>query len=115
MLVAAEVHLKCAHIISAGPKMDRIGQSIAFELPNEPLRGQYLAQINHLVENAQGMLSSVNGTEVGLSVGSTHTAALCRVPLDQCITDQLKLANNVGKCHKPEAFPGDFKQMCYKG
>ena len=115
MLVAAEVHLKCAHIISAGPKMDRIGQSIAFELPNEPLRGQYLAQINHLVENAQGMLSAVNGTEVGLSVGSTHTAALCRVSLDQCITDQPRLANNVGKCHKPEAFPGDFKQMCYKG
>ena len=115
MLVAAELHLKCANIVAAGPKMERIGKSIAFELPNEPVRSQYLAKIDHLVENAQGMLSSVNGTEVGLTVGSTHTAALCRVSLDQCITDHPKLANSMGKCHSPEAFPGDFKHMCYKG
>lgn len=116
MVVAADVEYKGGMIVTAGAKMELIGESIAFELPEEgPMKQHYLGLIQELVDSSGGKLAPISGKEVALTVASSHTTAFCRMSIAGTKTANDKLANNAGYVQPPEAFKGDFAQMCRTG
>jgi hypothetical protein len=116
MVLASDCHKNGKDILGGGAKFSRIGESIAFEMPQCPAKsGQYTAMLQHLIHTSQGMLAPLSGAEVGLTVGSTNTAAFCRASMANCTTNQPGLANPNGRLHSPDSYGGDFGAMCSKG
>ena len=116
MCVASDCHKNGEKILTSGAKFDRIGESIAFEMPQDPTKcAEYIAKVNHLISTSQEMLAPLSGAEVGLTIGSTNTACFCRASMANCKTNQPSLANASGRLNSPDSYGGDFGPMCNKG
>ena len=115
MVVATDVENKGALMVQQGCKLSLVGLSVAFELPAGPLKDQYMGDIQKLVDSSEGRLAPISGSELGMTVASTHTAAFCRCSIFGTKTSNPKLANFDGCVQAPESFKGDFAEMCRKG
>ena len=116
MVLASDCHKNGKDILGGGAKFSRIGESMAFEMPQCQAKcGQYIAMLQHLIHTSKGMIAPLSGSEVGLTVGSTNTAAFCRASMANCMTNQPSLANPNGRLHSPDSYGGDFGAMCSKG
>ena len=116
MVVATDVENKGALMVQQGCKLSLVGLSVAFELPAPgSLKDTYMGDIQKLVDGSEGRLAPISGSELGMTVASTHTAAFCRCSIFGTKTDNPKLANFDGCVQAPESFKGDFADMCRKG
>ena len=116
MCVASDCHKNGAKIVTSGAKFDRIGESISFEMPQDPNKcAEYIAKLNHLVSTSQEMLAPLSGAEVGLTIGSTNTTSFCRAAMANCKTNQPELANSSGRLNSPASYGGEFGPMCTLG
>lgn len=109
---------KGARILHNGPDFQKIHQSVAIELSNEPARRKNQVEANQrLILSSQGQLAPLSGQERYLSLGSSHLSQFCRAMMACSKTDQQELAAN-GHLSMEVATKGQlstFQDMCTKG
>jgi hypothetical protein len=115
ILIAGDVHTKGLRMVNVGPDIDLVDKSVAWELPEEPLKSVYMKQLKQLIENSEGLLAPINGSERVMSTDASHTTAFCKASKHGCATIEDKLKDKNGNLLPPSSFKGDFVTMCEKG
>lgn len=92
MLNAWDVHAKGAKMLELGIAMNKIEESVAFEVSAKGSTKQQQLQANiQLVESSHNQLAPVTGQERLLSCSSSHLVAFCRAVLHGCQTQEPSL------------------------
>ncbi|CAL1147545.1 unnamed protein product [Cladocopium goreaui] len=92
MLNAWDVHAKGAKMLELGIAMNKIQESVAFEVSTKGSTKQQQLQANiQLVESSHNQLAPVTGQERLLSCSSSHLVAFCRAVLHGCQTQEPSL------------------------
>ena len=92
MLNAWDVHAKGAKMLELGIAMNKIQESVAFEVSTKGSTKQQQLQANiQLVESSHNQLAPVTGQERLLSCSSSHLVAFCKAVLHGCQTQEPSL------------------------
>jgi hypothetical protein len=96
ILVPADVHLKGLRMVNVSADIDQVNGSVAWEMPEEPDKTVVLAKLQQLVDNADGLLAPINGTERVLSTDASHTTAFVKAVKNGCKTNIVELQDKSG-------------------
>ena len=92
MLNAWDVHAKGGKMLELGIAMNKIQESVAFEVSTKGSTKQQQLQANiQLVESSHNQLAPVTGQERLLSCSSRYLVAFCRAILHGCQTQEPSL------------------------
>jgi hypothetical protein len=123
MLNHFDVHDKGNTMLKIGVQLNKLVDSVAFEISTDPAKRQHQLEKNRqLVAASNGTLAPVLGGERFLTVGTSHTVAFCKAVNACCLTKQPELSSNgtlnlssilAAKQAGNEEHP--FKSMCCTG